>query len=267
MTTNYPGGTRWTVLRDALVNPTTGIIAQLQSSVRFGLTLYTSHNGGPTCPVLTQVSPALDNFDVIAPVYNNANPDTDTPTGESIDAVVEQLLTFSEPGPKYIVLATDGEPDTCAVPNPQNGQPEAIAAAQNAHTNSIDLFILSVGQGDVSLGHLQDMANAGVGLPVGGAEHAPYYEANDQTQLAAAFNSIIGQVLSCVVTVNGTIDSRSASGGQVYLDGDLIPYGTADGWEYIDATSIRLDGAACTRAQTSGTHILTIEVPCYEPPA
>ena len=31
-------------------------------------------------------------------------------------------------GINRVILATDGEPDTCAEPNPQNGQPEAIAA-------------------------------------------------------------------------------------------------------------------------------------------
>ena len=30
--------------------------------------------------------------------------------------------------PTIFILATDGEPDTCAQPNPQEGQPEALAS-------------------------------------------------------------------------------------------------------------------------------------------
>jgi len=265
MTDGYPGGTRWTVLRDALVNPTDGVVARLETAVRFGLSLYT---GGSNCPVLTADPPALDNYDDIYALYHGNDPAGDTPTGESIDEVVDQLIPYAEPGPKYIVLATDGEPDTCAVPNPQNGQPESIEAAQRSTNNGIDLFILSVGEGDISLQHLQDMANAGVGLPLDGSlGDAPFYEANDQTQLAAAFDSIIGMVLSCSLTVDGTIPSNSPDVGTVRLDGDDIPYGDPNGWEYANPTTIRLVGASCDKVKAGGSHVVTIEIPCYEPPA
>ena len=42
---------------------------------------------------------------------------------------MDTLLNDPAPGDKVIVLATDGEPDTCAEPNPQNGQGVAVAAA------------------------------------------------------------------------------------------------------------------------------------------
>ena len=59
------------------------------------------------------VSIALDNHAAIDAVYGNNNPQDETPTGESIDAVAGQLAAFEENGPKIIILATDGEPDTC----------------------------------------------------------------------------------------------------------------------------------------------------------
>ena len=74
--------------------------------------------------------------------------------------MLKKLENPAIPGPKYIVLATDGEPDTCAVPNPSNGQPEAIAAAPSSFAKGIPLFYISVGT-DVSATLAQAMANAG----------------------------------------------------------------------------------------------------------
>jgi hypothetical protein len=262
----YPGGTRWDVLRDALIHADTGVIARLETAVRFGLTMYTNDRR-TTCPDLTIEPPSLNNYNDINTLYVGRGPEQETPTGESIDAVVEELILFSEPGPKYIVLATDGEPDTCAQPNPNEGQAESVAAAQRSHENGIDLFILSVGVGDISLEHLQQVANAGVGLPVDGSlGNASFYEANDQAQLAAAFDAIVNIVLSCALTVDGVIPSNSPSPGVVYLDGDPIPYNDPDGWEYANPSTIRLVGASCDTVKAGGSHTVTIEIPCYEPP-
>ena len=50
-----------------------------------------------------------------------------------------------------------------------------------------------------SLGHMQDMANAGIGYEVGGPREAPFYEAGDATQLQAAFDAITRRVLERMV--------------------------------------------------------------------
>src|SRR5262249_39603559 len=155
MTENFGGGSRWSVLHDALVDQNSGIVKTLENEVRFGLSLYTSNGGfnGGACPNLTEVPPALGNYDAIRAVYDPAGPEGDTRGGEATPAVTTELAAVNEDGPKVIVLATDGEPDTCAEPNPQNGQDEAIAAAQAAFGQGISTYIISVGS-DVSLGHM-----------------------------------------------------------------------------------------------------------------
>ena len=263
MTEPYSGDTRWSVLREALIDPDTGIISQLQGSYRFGLTLYTN-SGGPTCPELTVVPPALDNRDAIAAVYEPAQPEADTPTGEAIDAVVQDLVAFSAAGPKHIIVASDGEPDTCASPNPQTGQPESVAAAERAFGAGITLFFLSVGSGAISEQHMQDMANAGVGYEVGGTRDAPYYEAGDALQLEAAFAEITGRLLTCALDVNGTIEPEAEATGVIYLDGNRLTLGDTDGWEVNDDDTFRLKGAACEHAQREGEHTVTAEFGCDE---
>jgi hypothetical protein len=253
---------RWNTLHTALVDPTTGIIANLENDVRFGLALYTSHNGnqGGECPILTEVPIALGNYAAITAVYDNAGPDGDTPTGESIAAVTTQLVAFSEPGQKVIVLATDGEPDTCDEPNPQNGQPESIQAAQDAFQQGVFTFVISVGQ-DTSLAHLQDVANAGQGLAIGGSQNATYYVANDQAQLEAAFDTIINGVRSCVLALNGVVNPNRASEGQVTLDGTQLVFEDPDGWRLVDTDKVELLGAACEAIKT-GEHDIDVIFTC-----
>jgi len=262
MTASFGNGDRWSVLYDTLMDPTNGVVKKLEKDVRFGLALYTSNDGnaGGVCPMLAKVPLALNNHAAIDAVYAPQSPEGETPTGESITAVAADLLAFQEPGPKIIVLATDGEPDTCAVPNPQNGQPESIAAAQAAFQKDVRTFVISVGA-EVSLDHLQDVANAGAGLPIGGADDAPYYQALNQQALLDAFDKIINGVRSCVLKLNGIVDETSANEGNVYLDGQSLPYNDPNGWRLNGPDEIELLGTACDTIK-QGDHSISVQFPC-----
>lgn len=257
MTQNFQGEDRWDVVRDSLTDPATGVIASLQSSVRFGLALYDGNNNN--CPDITSVAPALDNLDPITMVYDDESPDGDTPTGDAIDALVETMQMDMTPGPKVIVLATDGEPDTCAQPNPQNGQDEAVAAAEAAYAAGISLFIMSVGN-DVSDGHLQDMANAGVGWQMGDPD-ATFYRPADQDAMVADFENIINGFRSCVFTLDGQIVEGQESQGTVTVNGEEVPYQDPNGWDVNNPSEIELFGEACEAIQEGEVEV-SIEFPC-----
>jgi hypothetical protein len=267
MTESFSGGNRWNVLRSALMHQQTGIVSRLQNDVRFGFALYSSRDENSdgtvegACPLLTEVAVALGNYQAINSVYAGASPIDETPTGDSIAAVTDALIPIQSEGPKVIVLATDGEPDTCEVPNPQNGQAESIAAAQRAFQNDIRTYIISVGQGTVSLRHLQDMANAGQGLPVGGMQNAAYYEANNQAALEGAFNEIINGVRDCKLKLNGQVDANKAGQGRVTLDGQQLGYQDPNGWKLNSPTEIELVGTACQAIKT-GDHDVRVTFPC-----
>lgn len=261
MTATFGNGNRWDVLYDVLMDPANGIVTQLQAVVRFSLSLYTG-DGGQNCPQLAQVTPpALNNYAAMDAVYGPAGPQGETPTGDSIMALLPGLVAFAEPGPKAIVLATDGEPDTCAEPNPQNGQPQAIAAAQAAYSQGVQLYIIAVGD-QVSAQHQQQMANAGLGLPVDGSQgNAPYYPANDPQALTDAFNTIINGIRPCTLTLNGSIDPAKACEGTIFIDNSPIPCNDPNGWQANSATEIELLGAACDAIQ-NGSHTVTGQFPC-----
>jgi hypothetical protein len=261
MTEKFGGGTRWTVARDSLINPTNGVVKILEKEVRFGLAMYTSKEGfkGGACPLLAEVDIALSNYAAIRDKLMASDPIGDTPTGESIDAVVKKLENPAIPGPKYIVLATDGEPDTCAVPNPSLGQPEAINAAKNSFAKGIPLFYISVGT-DVSASHAQAMANAGQGLDPMGSKKAKYYVASDAASMKAAFDAIIYGVRSCTFKLNAKVVDPTK--GVVTVDGVKVAYNTSDGWVLSpDGTEITLQGATCEKVK-SGDHSISAQFVC-----
>lgn len=267
MTAAFPGGTRWNVLRDALMNPNSGVVKLLEKDVRFGLTLYTGADANPTCPILSNVPISLNNFDAINTLYSSSVPIEDTPTGESVDAVVKVLDAFAEPGPKVIVLATDGEPDSCAFKDPLPGTPEAqmakdlsVNAVKAAYAKNIQTFVIAVGD-QITQAHLQDVANAGVGKQVGGMDNAKYYQPTDQQALADAFNEIINGVRSCTFTLGGMVDPMQADTGTVILDGQKLPYNDPNGWQLNSPTEIELLGTSCT-AIKQGDHTLSVTFPC-----
>ena len=173
----------WTPLYNALMDPTNGVVKSLQSTTRFGFTSYTGL-GTAMCPILKKVPYALNNFDAINAAYSGIKYNGEaweTPTHAAIDAAAANLTAFKPmpDGPKFILLVTDGAPDTCWAINPQCGQDAAIKAAQDAYAKGITTYVLGIGSvlasdpkadgcqvGRCGADYLQDMANAGSGLPV-----------------------------------------------------------------------------------------------------
>jgi len=185
----------WSVLYTALDGPDSAI-KPLQDQIYFGYASYKGLKGtsetDPACATMTTVAPALSNFDAIDKVYKAVGdsytpsnpPKWETPTDYAITYAVGELQKFMPmpPGPKYILLVTDGNPNTCVVQDPQCGQDYAIKAVQDAYAAGIGTFVLGVGDIVVNgnsgcmgtgarcgLDHLQDIANAGVGAPVASA--------------------------------------------------------------------------------------------------
>jgi hypothetical protein len=275
MTAAFPGGTRWSVVHDALMS----VASSLQADVRFGLTLFTSPKNalglGLKCPMLTTVPAMLQNAAMIKKVYDQAAPlsqgplspqgSGDTPTGESVEAVTGDLESFADPGPKFMILATDGDPDTCADFDPgtmgaqEAARQRSIDAVTAAYAKKIRTFVIGVSD-DVHESHLQDLANAGAGL-ASGAPPAKYYHPANSAEMAAALQAIIGNVRTCIFTLSKTVNLSNASNGTVILDGKKLDYGDPNGWRMIDATQLEVTGTACKQIQADAKSV-KISFPC-----
>ncbi len=271
-----PGVNRWMALKTALTSPG-NVVQSLEAQVRFGFAFYSNDAGNQppapgVCPTIDTggamaalMPPALNNYAPFStyfpplPTYNN------TPTGESIKAVADLLAAFPEPGPKYIVLATDGEPDRCE--NANENEPGGISRdlvisnVQVAYqTQQISTFVISVGS-DIALAHLNDVANAGQGFPIDDPTDR-FFVVNDQAALTAAFQTIIGGVRDCTLSLNGRIDPAQAATGTVTLDGVPLPMDPVNGWTAgPDGMTIIMNGTACDAVKANAMFV-TAKFPC-----
>lgn len=262
----------WTPLYNALMDPSTSIVKQLQTSTRFGFTSYTGVGTGAMCPILQKVPYALNNYDAINKMYGGIlatynSQAWETPTHAAIDATAADLVAFKAmpDGPKFILLVTDGSPDTCWANNPQCGQDAAIASIQAAYAQGIITHVLGIGNvlnpdpavdgcqvGRCGNDYLQDIANAGVGLPVepypdtdkqysysgciansptkalaatyaatGGGGKAPFYTVNgsgtaaDVAPLVTAIKDALNQTRSCTFAMTATLPTGMTTGVKI----------------------------------------------------
>jgi hypothetical protein len=263
---------RWTAAHDAI----TSIISRMESIVRFGLTTYTSDNGNrnPPCPRLpTQVGFDLDNSGPIGSEFPASYPNQDgayTPTGDSINSLVGLIQASPPPaeGPTIIVLATDGEPNSCVYPNPndshnpQYSRELAVSAAANAHTAEMDLFVLWVGELTSSSirAHLQEVADAGT------TGAGTVYVGDDPTSLQGAFQQIISDSISCDVQMDERFDDKdkACAEGVVRLDGGPpLACSDTNGWRVKPGVDdvIELVGGACDTFK-SGDVTFSAVFPC-----
>ena len=290
----YPSGgtqSRWRVLHDALL-ASGGLVEKLAQDVRFGFMGYTGDGNAANCPILTRtmiypVSSDGAALTAIRSTYPEERPNLpysgETPTGVSLRAATQTLLDYKESGPKNIVLATDGDPDTCARPNPQCGQEEAITAAQDAFTSGVHTFVIGISD-DVSSWHLQQMANAGAGLDVAPppdpnfyntcpkdpavtpkygmpAQNARFYKPADATELAQSLATILNGTRTCSFKLHGKVTAGKESLGRVVLDGVPLGYQAPDGWHLLDDQTLEVLGASCDRIKTTSM-LLEVTFPC-----
>lgn len=266
------GTWRWNVVRNVLFNPTSGVVKPLEDKVRFGLTLYSSDDFEIACPALDKVPVALNNYDAMLERFECSELIEDTPTQASLEDAVADLEAIDEPGPKIVILATDGEPDTCECPdfsgahvpaecrgmNAAAKQQEAmdgvVASAGVARDKDITVHVINVSSpSNASLqAHLEDVAEAGGGT---------VYPGFSPDELQAAFQEIIDGARSCVLELDGEIASGKSSSGDIRLNGEALAYDDPNGWRVSSPTQIELLGEACEAIKT-GNHELTIKFPC-----
>jgi hypothetical protein len=168
--------------------------------------------------------------------------------------------TVSAVGAQIIVLATEGEPNSCAG---DGGDPltAVIAAARAAQAKHQKLYVVSVGNPLVP-DYLQQLANLGAGLAIDASPGAQLHVPADPAALAGALGAIVDAELGCDSEISGgRIVASAECVGSVSLNGAELECNGADGWSLPDPTHIRVHGAACT-ALRSPTAVLAADFPC-----
>lgn len=247
--------TRYSQMRDALVG-TTGVVTQLASKAYFGAMLYTCDQGALSNPAQDR---ALNNANAVRQLIDSklTTRGGNTPTPEAIDKMVETFALKPPPAdsPPVIVLATDGLPNTC--PNNQTDtRPQSVQAARAAFAAGIPVYVLAM---NIDSAHFQELANAGQGHQAG-QPNVKYYPVNDAQQMKAAFDAIIGGVISCDLKLTSKVDPFYESQGIVTVNGMQLQYGTE--WTVENGDTIKILGDACTRLKNTANAQVQATFPC-----
>ncbi|WP_437960280.1 vWA domain-containing protein [Sorangium sp. So ce119] len=273
----------WDPLKTAVLS----VVETLQTKVRFGFLTFTGI-APSQCPLLTGADViALNNHADIAAAYDEASmrpgQKLETPTGMTFnEEIIPELVAFGEPGPKYILFVTDGEPDRCDDGPAACARDDVVGAVQSAYEQGIGTFVFGLGEGSFAE-HLQDLANAGAGQPVqrprdtqqscftgagtyadvGGTAMVYTPDPTNATALENELNAAISGAKSCTFDLQGSIevDLAHASEGQVLIDGAPVPYDEQNGWYMESSTQLVLVGDACERLK-SATQGVSFDFPC-----
>ena len=276
-----PPDSSTTASKWSIVVPTLdAVIASTDTSVLWGMKSF-PEGSGSAC-VAGSVTNAIDvgiaagNAAAVTGTINATTPaGNGTPTGDAINAAVTYLKSLSDSNPKYVVLATDGEPSCAAIPSSENtsgAKTYAVTEITNAKAAGFPTFVIGIATSDTSdTATLNAMADAGGEVPASASNPlAPhFYLANNTATLTAALDSITGQISSCLfpLATPPPVPNDPTKLG-VYLGSAMtkIPNDPtmADGWAYTDTndTAVEVFGSWCTMIQAAGAGAVQIVYGC-----
>jgi hypothetical protein len=224
----FGNSTRWTELRNALLDKTKGLIYKLQSQASFGMYLYDgsidlslTQQGGTAastctspgtgrrlnamaCEQIVEVKPAAQNAAAIDQRYPAQELGGSTPTDRAMTHVVDALLKERAPGysmdfnPQFIILATDGAPnDICTGGKGGDGmlqQMNVVAAADRAAQMGIKTFVISLASDPALQAHLDLVAKHGnVADP-----NAHTFSPTSSDELVKTLTTVLSGALNCL---------------------------------------------------------------------
>lgn len=259
---------------DLVIPAVTEVIASTNTSVSWGMKSFPEGDRAGECTA-TSVTSKIDV--PIAP--NNAaavnaqimatNDEGDgTPTSDAIKAAVTYLKGVDDGNPKYILLATDGEPSCDGTTKGTDvARTAAVSAIQVAFDGGIPTYVVGVDTSKSSAkATLNNMAIAG-GRAIGGTnpEAAHFYLASDKQGLVDSLTAITGEVnKSCVFN----LDPRPPAPDFILVqieDKDAAKFTTVSrdparlqGWEYTAAnyTSLEVYGTACDAIKNAADKVV-----------
>jgi hypothetical protein len=272
---------KWTIVTPALMS----VVTATQGSISWGLKTFpeattdslTDCAGGITSVIDVQVAPmdGMTMNNVIAATTANGS---GTPTADAITAAATYLGKLTDNNPKYLLLATDGEPD-CVGTTKESGtnnpaDTAAVTAVGKALMAGFPTFVVGiVTSKDSATTELNNLATAGgEALNAGNPLSNSFYEtdlASNSTAITQALQSITGQISTCLFPLSSPppVENDGTKVG-VYLGASMtrIPYDATmtKGWAYTDTndTAIQVYGSWCDMIQAAGAGAVQIIYGC-----
>jgi len=257
------------------------VVMDTQAEVNWGLKLFADMGGQCGVNATTvAVNIAANNAAAVQMALmnrtdgaGNVTNGSSTPTRAAMNAATTYLMARAAmtPNPKFIVLATDGQPNC-----PMSGQssaddgPGAIAAVTAAKTAGFPTFVVGIAAGGTGAEMtLNSMAVEGGYPQMGGTTQ--YYGVSDTAGFSAVLRTLVGMVTTCTFSVppppndmtsrgNIEVNGKDANGNSTIIPKD----DPNNGWTYTDAnmTSVILHGSACDSVMNGTFTAVSIKFIC-----
>jgi hypothetical protein len=182
-----------------------------------------------------------------------------TPTADALAVALAYYKTVNDGiMDRFVLLSTDGEPNTCTG---SGDCPATDTAVKNLLAAGIKTFVLGVSEEVASSACLDQLAVSG-GAPRATAPH--FYPGSDPMALDAYLNEIITGIAkpSCVIDLNDAPPDPKLVA--LFIDGREIARDTThvDGWDYSGPKQITFYGAACMTLQSGTATSLNVRFGC-----
>jgi hypothetical protein len=234
---------RWSTLTRTLDQVITGSSAK----IRWGLKLFATPDSARTadeeassCAVSPgmEVAVGAETSSNIRSIIQATRPLGYTPTLPAVKYATDHLTALVEPYQRYILLATDGEPNCDGASETVSGAVQVnhvIAAIKVAVEAGIKVYV-------VGLGPTTNLRNLDKFAVAGGTGH--YYPATSAVELNSALMTIVGEVASCVYGL--AAPPPDPENIAVYLDKQIVPRDASNGWTLAqDLRSVLITGTYC----------------------
>lgn len=242
--------TRWSTLEAAL-----DVTLSSTPALHWGLKVFSSPNAGP-CAVTSGADVPVGN-DTTADIQAQIaaiEPAGETPTAAAIVAATTYLKARADGNRKFILLATDGDPN-CGGDSPSvyNDDVEGTTAAiRSARDAGFLVYVIGIGK----VGNLDAFAQAG--------GSGSYYPGQSPEEISQALASI-SAAATCTFALE-TVPSDPAGVG-VYLDKTIVPRDANNGWTFgANTGTVLLHGSYCERTLADPSGIVEVLLlGCGEP--
>lgn len=268
-----PSGSSGDATKWSLVVPGVNeVVTETDASVSWGLKVFPEGEGdecivGSVTDAIPVAIAAKNAAAVTAQVLATTPEGNGTPTGDAIDSAVAYLKTLSDPNPKFILLATDGEPSCAGTKKGSTGaRPYAVRAVEDAAKAGFKTFVVGVATTKTTATQaLNDMAVAGE-MPRNDPNPlaTKYYLASTKDELVQSLTEIAGQVSSCVFDLT----SKPPDPGNiaVHVNGANAPKDTThtDGWDYTSSEYLQVEvyGTWCDQIKAATTNKVNFVLGC-----
>jgi len=266
------GASKWDQMT-AAINATVGM---LQGQIKWGLEMFPSDDScGVSASVDVAVGP-MNAAPIMSAMAGKPPSNGSTPTADAVDKAGAYLAALNDGNPKYILLATDGEPNcagsggACTCPpgftlmgtscclgplcvpcSATSGGGADAAGAEQAITNvaakGVNTFVIGISTDASSDATLNQMAVNGGEAQTGATK---YYPVTSQQSLVTTINNIAGQIISCTLPLQ-QVPSKPGDVG-ITADGQMVPNDPThmNGWDYgAGDMSIQFYGTWCANLQ------------------